>query len=61
MGGKRPDQHNISEDEGRTTDYKNLPNQPGDLNAQKEKPKAKETPWPQEEETQTEGSKPKDR
>ena len=58
MGGKRPDQHNISSNEGRTTDYKNMPDVPGDLNAQKHKPKAPETPWknkerdvPSEEET----------
>ena len=58
MGGKRPDQHNISSNEGRTTDYKNLPDEPGDLNALKNKPKAPETPWknkerdvPSEEET----------
>jgi hypothetical protein len=45
MGGKRPDQHNISADEGRTTDYKNMPNEPRDLNAQKHKPSPKQVPW----------------
>jgi hypothetical protein len=55
MGGKRPDQHNISEDEGRTTDYKNMPNQPDDLNAQRDKP-GKATPWPQETERQEEAA-----